>query len=193
MEKFSPSSIHEWLQYSELERNIIRYYTDIADFAVMRLFQQIDYLLDKETKPETIEIHLMSSGGEVYPALAVYDRFREIVSQGTSIVCIVEGYAASAAAAMFLQGASIRAAYPTSRFLLHEIGKWKSFILEKTSDMQDEYKEMNILSNHMYGLLAKRCGRTFDEVKNLIERREMWMSAQEAKQWGLIDEIIGDD
>jgi len=138
---------------------------------------------------KVITIRIISPGGEVYPSFAIYDNLRLISKKGIKIEAIVEGFAASAAAAIVLQAADVRKCLPSSRFLLHEVSRW-AFGSEKASDLKDEAKEIEILTNMIINILSERSGKSVSDVKNLVERKEIWFSAQEALDWGLIDEII---
>jgi len=64
---------------------------------------------------------------------------------------------------------------------------------ESTSQLEDEAAELNRITNKVIEILASRCNKSKEEVRQLIRRREVWMDAKEAKEWGLIDEIIGEN
>ncbi len=137
-----------------------------------------------------LDLRINSPGGDAYGAMAVYDTLVAMRKEGVSIDATVEGLAASAAAMVLLQAAEHRYARPHARFLLHEVRRWVTFQDERTSDLQDVGREMNALEAMIVGILAERCRKTEEEVKRVIERREAWMSAQEALDFGLIDRIL---
>lgn len=61
---------------------------------------------------------------------------------------------------------------------------------ESTSELEDEMKEMQILTTRIVKILAEKCKQTEDTVRKLIARKEVWFSADEALNFGLIDKII---
>lgn len=188
----SPSLIaftyEKFLRYQELQQGIIVIDTSIDELCTSDWLKEIAYVARQ--KLPSLNLRICSPGGGSYYALALYDALQALQKQGCHIEAVVEGFAASAAAMIVLQGANIRRAQPNARFLLHEIRRWVFLAMEKTSELEDEIAEMKAVEAQILALLAKRCQKSLDDVKKLIERREVWMSAQEAKEWGLIDEIL---
>jgi ATP-dependent protease ClpP protease subunit len=73
--------------------------------------------------------------------------------------------------------------------LLHEVSTWGEG-MQRGSDLKDEAKEIDVLLEMIIKILSKRCNKSHEEVRKLIERKEVWFSAKEALEWGLVDRII---
>ena len=179
-------SYDDYLKLEELRSGTIRLLTDIDEFSAEGLLTEIAYLA--RHKYLEITIIMSSPGGDAYHAFAMYDAIRALCKTGTEVTILVEGMAASAAAMIILQAASKRQARPNARLLLHEVRRWV-FAMERKSDVQDEYREMEAVTDQIVQILSERCQKDPTEVKKLIERKEVWMSAQEALAWGLIDSV----
>ena len=184
-------SLYERLRYQELSAGIIHLRGEIDDVMIDDFNLEVSTVRDAEWLP-SVTIKLTSIGGNAYLAFGIYDALRELSKQGKEVYVVVEGLAASAAAMIVLQGADKRLAYPTASFLLHEPRRWTMFRDETTSQLEDEAAELNRITNKVIDILASRCNKTKEEVRDLIRRREVWMDAKEAKEWGLIDEIINE-
>jgi len=183
-------SLYERLKYQELSAGILHLRGEIDDVMIDDFNLELSVIRDAEWLP-SVTIKITSVGGNAYLAFGIYDALRELSKWGKEVYVVVEGLAASAAAMIVLQGADKRLAYPTASFLLHEPRRWTMFRDETTSQLEDEAAELNRITNKVIDILASRCNKTKEEVRELIRRREVWMDAKEAKDWGLIDEIIG--
>lgn len=135
-----------------------------------------------------LTVTIVSAGGSAYAAMAMYDDLREMQHKGWYITAKVKGYAASAAAMIVLQAANRRVASENARFLIHEVRQFK-FGLERKSDSIDELREITALTDQICRIIAKRSGKSPEEVHKTFERKEVWFSAAEALEWGLIDEV----
>ena len=100
------------------------------------------------------------------------------------------GYAASSAAMIILQACSPRMSYPSARFLIHEIQEL-SFGTTKLSATEDNARELNAVQDATVNLLVRRTGKSRETIKLAIERRDHWLSAKAALEFGLIDSILG--
>ena len=183
-------SLYERLKYQELSAGILHLRGEIDDVMIDDFNLELSVIRDAEWL-SSVTIKITSIGGNAYLAFGIYDALRELSRRGKEVYVVVEGLAASAAAMIVLQGADKRLAYPTASFLLHEPRRWTMFRDETTSQLEDEAAELNRITNKVIDILASRCNKTKEEVRELIRRREVWMDAKEAKDWGLIDEIIG--
>lgn len=178
----------EFLRYTELTRGFIRLDREIGSTTTSKLLSELTYVYNLKINPITISIS--SPGGDAYHAFAMYDAIVDLRRKSVTINALVEGWAASAAAMIVLQAFDIRRARENARFLLHEARRWVFFAMEKTSDLIDEVTEMEAIEKRIIEILSKRCEKSESEIKSVIERKEAWMSAKEAKEWGLIDEIV---
>lgn len=177
-----------WLRWREVCNGILRIDGEIGEGIVTYVLPEIEEI--KRNHIRKVTVYISSSGGTVYHSLAIYDSLRSLSKSGSLINTVVIGWAASAAAQLILQAGDIRKSYPNSTFLIHELRSWVYFEIEKNSDLQDKAKWNERLSDLIIEIMAKRCKKTEQEVKKSFERKECWMSANDALKWNLIDEII---
>lgn len=179
-------TLYEELEYRNFDKNIIFFYNEITryeiEIPIMNLLE-----MGRKSYIKPVIMYLQSPGGDAYGAFSLYDILNNIPNK-VEIVCT--GLVASAAAMIVLQAANRRVATKNTRFLLHEIKRWAFMSSESTSELEDEMKEMQILTTRIVEILAKKCGQTEDAVRKLIARKEVWFSADEALNFGLIDKII---
>ena len=180
-------SLIDYLQFRDIDSGVIIINGDIRQSVVAYTLCQLREI--KRRNLPKITMILNSFGGELYSSFALYDALRDLSKSGTEVTILVEGLAASAAAMILLQAADIRASMPSARFLLHEIRRVAAGT-ESTSELKDEVTEIDKLSNMIINVLSKRCGKTKKEIKKMFERKDVWLSANEAKDWGLIDRVI---
>ena len=110
---------------------------------------------------------------------------------GVKTEAYVEGMAASAASMIVLQGVDKRYATQNARFLIHEVRRFIMFAQERATELMEQSKEMNSLTDIVYSILAKRMKKNKKQIHELINRKEVWLSSVEAKKIGLIDNIVG--
>jgi ATP-dependent protease ClpP protease subunit len=150
----------------------------------------IGSLIDSgEIELDKIRYRLWASpGGGAGAALAAHDYLRSFAKKyDLPIQVEVYGFAASAASMILLQAGDTRLASPSSTFLLHEVRQFGGWDTERTSDVADKKTGMDMITKVVYDIIANRCGHTYDEVYEYIDRREAWMDWDEALEWGLID------
>ena len=185
----TPGNIDDLIEYEELKNGIVRIDDNINQYEVTDALQKINYCIGKGLK--NIRVFITSPGGGVYEAFSFYDSLVGIQKESKArIIGIVSGYAASAASMVILQAFKERWASSNSRLLLHEPRRFTMFNTERTSEMKESTDEMITVGEMIYNVLAKRTKKPISAIKKLIERKEVWMSAQEAKKFGLIDKII---
>ena len=133
---------------------------------------------------EEITLMINSPGGVCYDGLAIYDTMKSL-SSTVATQCV--GMAASMGAVLLSAGEKgHRLALPHSRVMIHQpIGGARG----QATDILIEAEQIQILKNELCGLLAENSGQPLDKVLADCER-DHWMIAQEAKEYGLIDEII---
>ena len=178
----------EKLRYEELLSGVLHIDQSIRENTTALWKNEISFLKRRQL-PE-IRVVITSPGGGAYYSLAIFDALRDLSKSGCKVVAIAEGLVASAASMVILQAADWRISRPNARFLFHEVRRWVFFATERTSDLLDEVTEMKNVEMVILKLLANRCAKTYDEMQRLIERKEVWMSASEARDFGVIDEII---
>ncbi len=171
-------------------------FTKLIDDRIIFLYDEIDYdvcniikaqLLFLESEgDDDIKIYLDCPGGSVYSGLGLLDVMDYIKPD---IVTINTGLAASMAAVILCYGAKgKRKALKRSRTMIHQplgYGGW----MQQASDMEIEAKEINSIKKELYEIISEKTGQTYDKVSKDGDR-DYWMSATEAKKYGMIDEII---
>ncbi|MCO6009583.1 ATP-dependent Clp protease proteolytic subunit [Actinoallomurus purpureus] len=132
-----------------------------------------------------ISLYINSPGGSLTAMTAIYDTM-QFVKPEIETTCI--GQAASAAAVLLAAGATgKRAALPHSRILIHQPSTEGGY--GQTSDMEIQAREIIRLREQMETILARHSGRPVEQVRSDIER-DRYLTAEEARDYGLIDEII---
>ena len=179
--------LDEAMHLAELQAGEVYLSDDISPFAARDLIRDIGYARNFVGDGKGIHLFINSIGGEIHSSFAIYDYIRRI-RQKTNVAAIVQGQAASAAAMIVLQACSPRIATANSRFLLHEPSLWGRGP-EKASIVADDAEELNRLHGVLVNILAERSRYTVPEILGQLSRRDVWMSADEALDWGLIDEI----
>lgn len=179
--------IEDTLEWMELNKGIVRYSGHIHEFEAEDFTRRLNYMMERGVKKCTV--YLNSGGGEVYAALAMYDVIKDTAKK-IKIECVVEGLAASAASMIFLQAFPVRKSRGNARFLLHEPSRFMFMTDEKTSAAQDNIKEMTNLTSIITGILSERMKMTPKQVLDLFTRKELWLSANEALKYRIIDAII---
>lgn len=183
------NSLYDHLEWERMKSGVIRFHDNLDESSVFDFSGNLDWICEHTSPIDTpvIRVVFSSDGGGVYPALGLYDSIKRC---GRDVEFLCTGLVASAAAMIVLQAATRRLAYPNTRFLLHEPSRWIFIGMERASDLKDQAAEMDRVIDIMVGILVNRCGKDPALVRSTIERKEAWMSAQEALDWGLIDEIV---
>jgi ATP-dependent Clp protease protease subunit len=167
-----------------LDERIIFLSTEIDDYICNLIKAQILYL-DSESN-EDISIYIDSGGGSVYSGLGLLDVMDYVKSD---ISTVNTGLAASMAAVILCSGErGKRKALKRSRTMIHQpltYGGW----MQQASDVEIEAKEMNHLKKELYEIISEKTGQNYDKVYKDGDR-DYWMSSQDAKKYGMIDEII---
>ena len=146
---------------------------------------QAQLLFLESTEPgKDIQIYFNTGGGIVYYGLGIYDTMQYISSD---IATICTGIAASIGAVLLCSGKKgKRSALQHSRIMIHQpVGE----IGGQASDIEIVNNEIESVKTDLFTILAKHTGKTFEEVENDADR-ELWMTAEEAKNYGLIDEVL---
>jgi len=182
-------SLEDIIVNRELKNGIINIIGEIDEYRTRDTILLLSEAKRTLVKGKVLTIRLNSEGGNVHNSFAIYDALREVSNLGIKVRIIVEGIAASAAAMIILQAGDERIARPHTTFLLHEPKRWVYFHNESTSQLETEVSEMNRITNEIVKILATRCNKSEEEVRETIRLKEKWMSPKEAKDWGLIDKI----
>jgi len=165
-----------------LEDRIIFIGTPIDSEVANLVIAQLLYL-EREDKEKDIDLYINSPGGEVTSGLAIYDTM-QFIKPDVSTICI--GQAASIAAVLLAGGAKgKRFALPYSRILIHQ--PWGQ--IGQATDIKIQAEEIMRLKRIIHEILAHHTGQPIEKIERDTER-DYYMSALEAKEYGIIDNII---
>lgn len=157
--------------------------TDVNDYTATVVQGQLLYL-DSVDPGKDISIYLNSPGGSVSAGLGLYDTMQFIKSD-VSTICI--GMAASMAAVLLVAGEKgKRFALPHSRVMIHQpLGG----VQGQASDIEITAREILKYKSELYGIIASHSGQSIEKVERDGDR-DFWMTATEAKAYGMIDEVL---
>lgn len=169
--------------FSRLLRERIIFLTGPFEDTMASLICAQLLFLESENPKKEIAMYINSPGGQVTSALAIYDTMQYIRSP-VSTVCM--GMAASAGSLILAAGAAgQRVALPNARIMVHQpSGGFRgqaSDIVRHAEDIVQTKKRLNEIYVH-------HTGRTYEEVESTLDR-DHFMSAEEAKAWGIIDHV----
>jgi len=157
--------------------------TEVNDYTANVLQAQMLYL-DSVDSGKDISIYINSPGGSVYAGLGIYDTMQFINSD---VQTICTGMAASMAAVLLVSGKEgKRSALPHSRVMIHQpLGGAQG----QASDIEITAREIQKLKKELYTIISDHSHQPFDKVWADSDR-DYWMTAQEAKEYGMIDEVL---
>jgi ATP-dependent Clp protease protease subunit len=167
-----------------LDDRIIFLSTEVDEYVTNIIKAQLLYL--ESESDEDISIYIDSPGGSVYTGLGLLDVMDFVKPD---IVTINTGLAASMAAVILCSGTKgKRMALKRSRTMIHQpMTGFNSYA--QASDMEIEAKEINSLKKELYEIISENTGQVYDKVYKDGDR-DYWMTAQDAKKYGMIDKII---
>src|SRR5947209_3936590 len=170
--------------YSRLLRDrIIFLGTEIDDQVANLIISQL-LLLEADEPEKDIQLYINSPGGMSYAGMAIYDAI-QYVKPEVSTICV--GMGMSAAAMILSGGARVkRLALPSARVMIHQ---GTAGMRGAPSDMEIQLRETLALTDRMTKILSHHTGQSYDRVKKDIDR-DYFMTAAEAKEYGIIDEVI---
>jgi ATP-dependent Clp protease protease subunit len=157
--------------------------TEIDAYTANTLQAQLLYL-DSVDPGKDISIYLNSPGGGVYAGLGIYDTMQFVTSD---VATICTGMAASMAAVLLVAGAEgKRSALTHSRVMIHQpMGGAQG----QASDIEITAREIQKLKKELYTIIADHSHTDFDKVWADSDR-DYWMTAQEAKEYGMVDQVL---
>lgn len=169
--------------YSRLLKDrIIFLGTPVNDTVANLIIAQLLFLENDEPNKD-IFMYINSPGGSVSAGLGIYDTMR-YVKPDIHTLCV--GSAASMGCFLLSAGTKgKRYSLPHSRIMMHQVSGGAH---GNITDAQITMREMETVNDVLMGLLAKNSGQTIEECKKLYDR-DRWMSAKEAKDFGIIDSI----
>lgn len=168
-----------------LKERIVFLGTGINDEVANVIVAQLLYLNSVDSK-STISLYINSPGGSVYAGLAIYDAM-QMISSPVSTVAV--GVTASMGTALLASGATgKRYALPHATIHMHPTGGGAKGY---TEDVRIAMQEQERLQAQLFHLIGKHSGHTWKEIEQYF-LRDRYMTAIEAKDFGLIDHVLGD-
>lgn len=170
--------------FSRLLRERIIFIGEPIDDTLANLVIAQLLFLESEDPEKDIYLYINSPGGLVTSGLAIYDTMQYLRAP-VSTICV--GQAASMAAVLLAAGAKTkRYALPNSRIMIHQ---GSAGYRGATPDVFIQVREISTLVERLHSILAQHTGQPVDKVQRDTER-DHFMSAEEAKEYGLIDEVF---
>lgn len=157
--------------------------TQVDDYSANVIQAQLLYL-DSSDPGKDISIYINSPGGSVYAGYGIYDTMQFI---GCDVSTICTGMAASFAAVLLVAGTKgKRMALPHSRVMIHQpLGG----VQGQASDIEITAREIGKVKKELYTIISSHSGKPYEEVERDSDR-DYWMTAEEAKAYGMVDEIL---
>ena len=167
-----------------LKERIIFLPTYIEDELANLVIAQMLFL-EAEDPEKDISLYVNSPGGIVSAGLAIYDTM-QFIRPDVATICI--GQAASVAALLLAAGTpGKRAALPNSRVLIHQ--PWIGGVSGQATDIDIHAREILRMRANLNEIMAKHTLQPLEKIERDVER-DFWMSAQQAREYGIVDEII---
>ncbi|MEK0180059.1 MULTISPECIES: ATP-dependent Clp protease proteolytic subunit [Microcoleus] len=179
------SSYEQWINiYERLFRERIIFLSEEVDDGIANAIVAYLLYLDSEDQSKPIYLYINSPGGSVTAGMAIYDTMQHIKSE---VVTICVGLAASMGSFLLAAGTKgKRVALPNSRIMIHQpSGGTRG----QATDIEIEAKEIVRIRHQLNQIYAARTGQTLAKIEKDMDR-DYFMSAQEAKEYGLIDHVI---
>ncbi len=170
--------------FSRLMMDRILFIGTAIDDDVANIIQAQLLFLEMNDPEKDIQIYINSPGGGVYAGLGIYDTM-QLISPDVWTICT--GMAASMAAVLLSAGSQgKRSALPHSRIMIHQpLGG----VQGQASDIEITAREILKLKDELYDILSRHSGQSVERIVADADR-DYWMKAEEAKLYGLIDEVV---
>lgn len=175
----------QWINiYDRLYRERIIFLGRDVDDEIANQIIAVMLYLDSEDAGKDIILYINSPGGSVSAGMAIFDTMQHIKSD---VVTICVGLAASMGSFLLAAGAKgKRLALPHSRIMIHQPSGGAR---GQATDIQIEAKEILRLRHQLNGIYANNTGKAIEKIEKDMDR-DYFMSAEEAKEYGLIDRVI---
>ena len=170
--------------YSRLLKERIIFLTGPVEDHIATLVCAQLLFLEAENPKKEIALYINSPGGVVTSGMAIYDTM-QFIKPAVSTLCI--GQAASMGSLLLAAGhMDMRFATPNARIMVHQpSGGFQG----QASDIERHARDILKMKRKLNEVYVKHCGRTYEEVEQTLDR-DHFMSADEAKDWGLVDRVI---
>lgn len=173
--------------FSRLMMDRIIFLGQAIDDQIANIIQAQLLFLQSVDEKRDIQIYINSPGGSVYAGLGIYDTM-QFVKPDVATICT--GLAASMASVLLCAGAAgKRAALKHSRVMLHQpLGG----VQGQASDIEITAREVLKIKKELYTIISDHSGQPYEKVYEVSDR-DFWMIGQEAKEFGMVDEILGQE
>jgi ATP-dependent Clp protease protease subunit len=158
---------------------------DAVDDKVANIIQAQLLFLQSADARRDIQLYINSPGGSVYAGLGIYDTM-QLISPDVATICT--GMALSMSAVLLCAGAKgKRSALQHARVMIHQAS---GGIGGNHSDIEITIAEIKKLQHELYTIISENSGKDFQKVQKAANR-DYWMTADEAKEFGMVDEVLG--
>jgi ATP-dependent protease ClpP protease subunit len=172
---------------AERKLGIFRVNGVICQDVALELEQAIGkYVRKEDGMAAAITLIINSEGGEYYSTLGLFDTLGALSAQGHHITTVIRGQCASAAVLLF-QAGDTRIMGPESWMMVHEIREQMEH--STAAQIADEAAVLDRQCVRMFDILTDRAAIDSDELMALSHRKDLWLDADEAYEYGLTDEI----
>ena len=171
--------------FSRLMMDRIIFLGNAVDDNVANIIQAQLLFLQSTDPKKDIQMYINSPGGSVYAGYGIYDTM-QLISPDVATICT--GLAASMASVLLCAGAKgKRAALNHSRVMLHQpLGG----VQGPASDIEITAREVLKIKKELYTILSKHSGQSYEKIHEVSDR-DFWMDGGEAKEFGIVDEVLG--
>ncbi|MEE9609793.1 MAG: ATP-dependent Clp protease proteolytic subunit [Desulfatiglandales bacterium] len=191
-------NIHKSMEIPNQEGSLSRMSFILKDEAFIKIFSALTVgdvsnlwndisVLSKSTSIRNVNLFINSPGGDAFSGLALADQLERAKREGFHITAHASGIVASAAVPVFVV-ANRRLAAPGTIFMVHETSIWKWPGRETASDIRSQNRLMGLIRDRYIGKLSYYSNLSKEEWEDL-EHKTTWFSAEQAKKWGIVDEI----
>ena len=179
--------LHEYREmdiFSRLMRDRIIYLGTKIDSYIANIISGQLLFLESTGPKKPIRLYINTPGGSIYDGLAIYDVMQCITSP---VHTVGIGLIASMGSILLVAGeAGQRTALPHARVMIHQPMSGTQGQME---DMEIAVKQVRILGEELYAILAKHSGQPLEKIRK-DANRDFWMKAEEAQQYGIIDNVL---
>lgn len=173
------------LQSKLLQEGIIMITSEITRDSVTEYQEQLFYLMSKYKAGDVVTIYINSPGGSVYSGLGLYDVIQVVKSKGIIVRTINIGVAASMASILLMSGTpGHRESTENSTVMVHELS---SYDYGKIQELKDSVEECERLQKRLNAIIEKSAD---PQLVDLCYRKDLWLSAEDAVKYKIIDKII---
>ncbi|MFC3199053.1 ATP-dependent Clp protease proteolytic subunit [Parapedobacter deserti] len=171
--------------FSRLMVDRIIFLGEPVDDRVANIIQAQLLFLQSADPKKDIQLYINSPGGSVYAGLGIYDTMQYI---GPDVATICTGIALSMAAVLLCAGASgKRAALPHARVMIHQTS---GGMQGTAADMDISIRQTLKMQQELYRIIASHSRQAYEVVGKLSDR-DHWMTSAEAREFGMVDEVLG--